>query len=142
MGKNFGFQIKLSVVTIAIVLVTVLCTSLSQMFMTRNDVLRQGRDGLSSISSTLAESVPLQHALMQKKIIIDRNIMKTQFELSGFPVPEVLMDAELDLVNQDGGTGRHDQGDISDNVNQAAWGSAEINSNVTSSSVMTREISV
>ncbi|MDY0226812.1 MAG: hypothetical protein RBR38_08275 [Desulfomicrobium apsheronum] len=68
--------------------------------------------------------------------------MKTQFELSGFPVPEVLMDAELDLVNQDGGTGRHDQGDISDNVNQAAWGSAEINSNVTSSSVMTREISV
>lgn len=103
MGKNFGFQIKLSVVTIAIVLVTVLCLSMSQMFMTRNDVLRQGRDGLFSISSTLAESVALQHALMQKKIIIDRDIMKTQFELGGFPVPEVLMDAELDLVNQDGG---------------------------------------
>ena len=103
MGKNFGFQIKLSVVTIAIVLVTVLCLSLSQMFMTRNDVLRQGRDGLFSISSTLAESVALQHALMQKKIIIDRDIMKTQFELGGFPVPEVLMDAELDLVDQEGG---------------------------------------
>ncbi|SFK11915.1 methyl-accepting chemotaxis protein [Desulfomicrobium apsheronum] len=67
MGKKFGFQIKLSVVTIAIVLVTVLCTSLSQMFMTRNDVLRQGRDGLSSISSTLVESVPLQHARLQKR---------------------------------------------------------------------------
>ncbi|MBE1426317.1 methyl-accepting chemotaxis protein [Desulfomicrobium macestii] len=40
---------------------------------------------------------------MQKKIIIDRDIMKTQFELGGFPVPEVLMDAELDLVNQEGG---------------------------------------
>ncbi|WP_192624334.1 methyl-accepting chemotaxis protein [Desulfomicrobium macestii] len=71
--------------------------------MTRNDVLRQGRDGLFSISSTLVESVALQHALMQKKIIIDRDIMKTQFELGGFPVPEVLMDAELDLVNQEGG---------------------------------------
>ncbi|SFL72994.1 Methyl-accepting chemotaxis protein [Desulfomicrobium norvegicum] len=103
MGKNLGFQIKLSVVTIAIVLVTVLCLSLSQIFMTRNDVLRQGRDGLFSISSTLVESVTLQHALMQKKIIIDRDIMKTQFELGGFPVPEVLMDAELDLVNQEGG---------------------------------------
>lgn len=103
MGKNLGFQIKLSVVTIAIVLVTVLCLSLSQIYMTRNDVLRQGREGLFSISATLAESVALQHALMQKKIIIDRDIMKTQFELSGFPVPEVLMDAELDLVNQEGG---------------------------------------
>ncbi|SFK11938.1 hypothetical protein SAMN04488082_114102 [Desulfomicrobium apsheronum] len=67
--------------------------------------------------------------------------MKTQFELSGFPVPELLMDAELDLVNQDGGTGRHDQEDISDNVNQDARGIAEINSNVTSSSAMTQEIS-
>ncbi|WP_371877425.1 methyl-accepting chemotaxis protein [Desulfomicrobium sp. ZS1] len=103
MEKNLGFQVKLSIVTIAIVLVTVLCLSLSQMYMTRNDVLRQGRDGLSSISSTLAESVALQHSLMQNKINIDRDIMKTQFELSGFPIPEVLMDAEFDLVDQDGG---------------------------------------
>jgi len=103
MKKNLGFQVKLAVVTIAIVLVTVLCLSISQIYMTRNDVLRQGRDGLSSISSTLAESVALQHSLMQNKINIDRNIMKTQFELSGFPIPEVLMDAEFDLVNQDGG---------------------------------------
>jgi methyl-accepting chemotaxis protein len=103
MKKNLGFQVKLAVVTIAIVLVTVLCLSISQIYMTRNDVLRQGRDGLSSISSTLAESVALQHSLMKNKINIDRDIMKTQFELSGFPIPEVLMDAEFDLVDQDGG---------------------------------------
>jgi len=71
--------------------------------MTRSDSMRQGRDGLSSISATLAESVALQHTLMQRKILIDRDIMKTQFELGGFPVPEVLMDAELELVDQDGG---------------------------------------
>ena len=95
MKKNIGFQVKLTVVTIAIVLVTVLCLSISQIYMTRNDVLRQGRDGLSSISSTLAESVALQHSLMKNKINIDRDIMKTQFELSGFPIPEVLMDASV-----------------------------------------------
>ncbi len=103
MGKNLGFQVKLSVVTIAIVLVTVLCLSISQIYMTRNDVLRQGRDGLSSVSSTLAKSVALQHSLMQNKINIDRDIMKTQFELNGFPIPEVLMDAKFDLVDQEGG---------------------------------------
>ena len=103
MENNLGFQVKLSVVTIAIVLVTVLCLCVSQMLMTRTDSLRQGRDGLSSISATLAESVALQHALMQRKIMIDRDIMRTQFELGGFPVPEVLMDAELDLVDQNGG---------------------------------------
>jgi methyl-accepting chemotaxis protein len=103
MGKNLGFQVKLSVVTIAIVLVTVLCLCVSQMLMTRKDSLRQGRGGLTSISSTLAESVDLQHTLMQRKIMIDRDIMRTQFELGGFPVPEVLMDAELDVVDQNGG---------------------------------------
>ena len=103
MGNKLGFQTKLSVLTIAIVLVTVLCLSVSQVYMANRDTLRQGRDGLARISATLAESVALQHALMQKKLRIDRDIMKTQFELSGFPVPEVLMEAELELVDQDSG---------------------------------------
>ena len=103
MNKSLGFQAKLSIVTIAIVLVTVLCLSVSQIFMANTDALRQGRDGLTRISATLAESVALQHTLMQKKLRIDRDIMKTQFELSGFPVPEVLMEAELELVDQTGG---------------------------------------
>ncbi|WP_459825745.1 methyl-accepting chemotaxis protein [Desulfomicrobium salsuginis] len=71
--------------------------------MANTDALRQGRDGLTRISATLAESVALQHTLMQKKLRIDRDIMKTQFELSGFPVPEVLMEVELELVDQDSG---------------------------------------
>jgi methyl-accepting chemotaxis protein len=103
MGKALGFQTKLSVVTIAIVLVTVLCLSVSQIYMANKDALRQGRESLNRISATLAESVALQHTLMQRKLLIDRDIMKTQFELSGFPVPEVLMDAELELVDQNGG---------------------------------------
>jgi methyl-accepting chemotaxis protein len=103
MINTLGFQTKLSILTIAIVLVTVLCLSASQVYMANTDALRQGRDGLARISATLAESVALQHALMQKKLRIDRDIMKTQFELSGFPVPEVLMEAELELVDQAGG---------------------------------------
>ena len=103
MGTSLGFQTKLSVLTIAIVLVTVLCLSISQIFMANKDALRQGRDGLARISATLAESVALQNTLMQKKLRIDRDIMKTQFELGGFPVPEVLMDAEMDIVDQAGG---------------------------------------
>ena len=103
MNKALGFQTKLTIATIGVVLVTVLCLSVSQMYMASRDALRQGRDGLGRISATLAESVALQHALMQRKILIDRDIMKTQFELSGFPVPEVLLDAELELVDQNGG---------------------------------------
>ena len=103
MGKSLGFQTKIAGVTIAIVLVTVLCLSVFQIFMADRDTLRQGRDGLTSISATLAESVALQHTLMQHKLLIDRDIMKTQFELSGFPVPEVLMEAELELTDQAGG---------------------------------------
>lgn len=103
MGKTLGFQTKLSVVTIAIVLVTVLCLAVSQFYMANQDALRQGRDGLSSISATLAESVALQHSLMLNKIRIDRDIMKTQFELSGFPVPEVLMELNMEIFDQDGG---------------------------------------
>lgn len=105
MGKTLGFQTKLSVVTIAIVLVTVLCLAVSQFYMANKDALRQGRDGLASISQTLAESVALQHSLMVGKIRIDRDIMKTQFELSGFPVPEVLMEAEMEMFDQNGGAG-------------------------------------
>jgi len=103
MGKSLGFQTKIAGVTIAIVLVTVLCLSVFQIYMANTDTLRQGRDGLTSISATLAESVALQHTLMQHKLLIDRDIMKTQFELSGFPVPEVLMEAELELTDQAGG---------------------------------------
>ena len=103
MANSLGFQTKLSVVTIGIVLVTVLCLSISQIFMTRQDTLRQARDGLAGVSATLGESVELQHALMLRKIRIDRDIMKTQFELGGFPVPEVLMDAEMDIFDQAGG---------------------------------------
>jgi len=103
MGNSLGFQTKLSIVTIGIVLVTVLCLSLSQIYMSNTDTLDQGRDGLTRISSTLSRSVSLQHTLMQRKLLTDREIMKTQFELSGFPVPEVLMDAELDVVDQSGG---------------------------------------
>jgi methyl-accepting chemotaxis protein len=103
MIKTLGFQTKLTVATICIVLVTVLCLSVSQIYMAGNDALRQGRDGLGRISSTLEESVALQHTLMQRKLLIDRDIMKTQFELSGFPVPEVLLDVELELVDQSGG---------------------------------------
>lgn len=103
MGNALGFQTKLSVVTVAIVLVTVLCLTVSQFYMTNKDALRQGRDGLSSISATLAESVALQHSLMLNKIRIDRDIMKTQFELSGFPVPEVLMEADMEMIDQSGG---------------------------------------
>lgn len=106
MGNSLGFQTKLSVVSIAIVLVTVLCLTVSQLYMANRDALRQGREGLGSISDTLAESVALQHALMMNKIRIDRDIMKTQFELSGFPVPEALMDAEMDIFDQDGGEAR------------------------------------
>lgn len=87
MGNNLGFQTKLSVVTIAIVLVTVLCLSASQIYMANTDALVQGRAGLTRVSATLAKSVDLQHALMQRKLLIDRDIMRTQFELSGFPVP-------------------------------------------------------
>ena len=103
MTKSLGFQTKLSIVTIAIVLVTVLCLSVSQIIMANRDALRQGRDGLTRISATLAESVALQNTLMQRKLLIDRDIMKTQFELGGFPVPEVLMEAELELSDQSGG---------------------------------------
>jgi methyl-accepting chemotaxis protein len=103
MGNSLGFQTKIAGVTIAIVLVTVLCLSVFQIYMANTDTLRQGRDGLTSISATLAESVALQHTLMQHKLLIDRDIMKTQFELSGFPVPEVLMEAELELTDQAGG---------------------------------------
>ena len=106
MGNTLGFQTKLSVVTIAIVLVTVLCLSASQIYMANTDALLQGRAGLTRVSATLASSVALQHALMQRKLVIDRDIMRTQFELSGFPVPEVLMDAELELVDQNGGDGQ------------------------------------
>ena len=103
MNNSLGFQTKLSIATIGVVLVTVLCLSVSQMYMAGKDALRQGRDGLGRISATLTESVALQHTLMQRKLLIDRDIMKTQFELSGFPVPEVLLDAELELVDQNGG---------------------------------------
>ena len=103
MGKSLGFQTKIAGVTIAIVLVTVLCLSVFQIYMANTDSLRQGRDGLTRISATLAESVALQHTLMQHKLLIDLDIMKTQFELSGFPVPEVLMEAELELTDQAGG---------------------------------------
>ncbi len=103
MGNSLGFQTKMAGVTIAIVLVTVLCLSLFQIYTANRDALRQGRDGLTRISATLAESVALQHALMQRKLRIDRDIMQTQFELGGFPVPEVLMEAELELTDQAGG---------------------------------------
>jgi methyl-accepting chemotaxis protein len=74
--------------------------------MANADALRQGRDGLSRISATLGEAVALQHTLMQNKLRTDRDIMRTQFELGGFPVPEVLMEAELVLQDQDGGEAR------------------------------------
>ena len=43
MGKSLGFQTKLSILTIAIVLVTVLWLSASQVYMANTDALRQGR---------------------------------------------------------------------------------------------------
>ena len=103
MFRSLGFQIKLTVATIGIVLVTVLCLAVSQTYMANTEALRQGRDSLGQVSTTLAESVALQDALMRRKLLIDRDIMKTQFELSGFPVPEVLMEAELELRDQAGG---------------------------------------
>lgn len=103
MLSSLGFRVKLSVLTIAIVIITVLCLSGSQIFMANEDALRQGRDGLLRISATLGEAVALQHTLMQNKLRIDRDIMRTQFELGGFPVPEVLMEAEMTLQDQGGG---------------------------------------
>jgi hypothetical protein len=40
MIKTLGFQTKLTVATICIVLVTVLCLSVSQIYMAGNDALR------------------------------------------------------------------------------------------------------
>ena len=98
-----GIQTKISILTVAIVLVTVVCLSVSQIYLANNDALAKGREGLGTISAMLGESVALQHTLMQDKVRIDRDIMRTQFALSGFPIPEVLMDAELDLIPQEGG---------------------------------------
>lgn len=98
-----GIQIKITILTVAIVLVTVACLSVSQIYMANKDALAQGQAGLAAISDMLGESVALQHTLMEGKIRIDRDILRTQFALSGFPIPEVLMDATLDLVPQTGG---------------------------------------
>lgn len=106
MGDRIGFQAKISILTIGIVLVTVLCLSASQIYMANTDALRQGREGLSRISNTLIESVALQESLMAHKLGGDRDILRGQFGLRGFPVPEVLLDAELDLVDQSGGEPR------------------------------------
>lgn len=103
MTNRMNFQTKLAGVSIAIVLLTVLSTAVTNLYMSKRESIRQGRQLLSNVSATLSEAVSLQNVLMEKKISADRDIMKTQFALSGFPIPEALMDVEMKLVNQDSG---------------------------------------
>lgn len=95
MPVRLGFHTKLMLVTIAIVLVTIVCLTLMQAVMTRQGYRDKGRAALDGVATTLHEAVTLQDSLNQQKIRADLDVLTTQFELSGFPVPEPLMEIEI-----------------------------------------------
>ena len=103
MLARLGFQTKLALATIGIVLVTILCLSAMQAVSTRQAYIERGREILSGVSHTLGQALELQDNMARRKIASDLGVLTTQFELSGFPVLEVLMDASMTVRDQDGG---------------------------------------
>ncbi len=103
MFARLGFQTKLAFVTIGIVLVTILCLSAVQAVLTRHGYVERGQAALAGVSHTLEQALGLQDSMARRKIASDLGVLATQFELSGFPVLEMLMDAPLTLHDQDSG---------------------------------------
>jgi methyl-accepting chemotaxis protein len=76
MPVRLGFHTKLILVTIAIVLVTIVCLTLMQAVMTRQGYRDKGRAALEGVAATLHEAVSLQDSLNQQKIRADLAVVR------------------------------------------------------------------
>ncbi|NCD26333.1 MAG: PAS domain-containing protein [Deltaproteobacteria bacterium] len=103
MFARCGFQTRLVVVAIGIVVVTIVCLSAVQAVLTRQMHVDRGRETLAGVSHTLGQALGLQDGMARRKIASDLGVLATQFELSGFPVLERLLDVSLTARDQDQG---------------------------------------
>ncbi|QGY41936.1 PAS domain-containing protein [Pseudodesulfovibrio cashew] len=95
-----GFQSKLTIASVCIVLLTIVCMTGVNFINSRSEYLENGVTSLNDISATLAETVTMQDRLARKKIISDLNIFKSAMGVSGLPMFEMLYDVDMTITNQ------------------------------------------
>ncbi|WP_029897076.1 methyl-accepting chemotaxis protein [Desulfohalovibrio reitneri] len=103
MLRKIPFRTKLVIASLFIVFVTLACMAATQFVTTKRGYLRNGQETLSNVSRSLRELASLQHDLKKKNAASDLSIMRTQFELKGFPIVQPLMEVEAPLRSQRGG---------------------------------------
>lgn len=97
---HFGFQSKLTIASLLIVLLTIGCMVGVNTINSRSDYLENGIASLEDVSSTLADTVAMQDTLARKKIGSDLNIFKSVMGVSGLPMFEMLYDVDMSIRNQ------------------------------------------
>ncbi|QJB54972.1 methyl-accepting chemotaxis protein [Pseudodesulfovibrio sp. zrk46] len=97
---KFGFQSKLTIASLLIVLLTIACMSGVNFYNSRSEYLDNGVAALEDVSSTLAETVAMQDRLARRKIGSDLNIFSRVMGISGLPMFEMLYDVDMTIKNQ------------------------------------------
>lgn len=97
---NLGFQYKLIIATLSIVLLTIVCMGAVNSYNSRSAYLDSGVAALENVSRTLAETVAMQDRLARTKIGSDLKIFKSIMGISGLPMFEMLYDVEMTVTNQ------------------------------------------
>lgn len=97
MLKKVGVQAKLTLGCIAVVLVTLLCTSAMNGWYSKKGYTKQGYELLQGVSRTLVETVQLKHDLTVKALDSELNVFDLQFNLKGFPVINPLFESKIAL---------------------------------------------
>ncbi len=103
MFNTLSFRNKLiagSLVMVLTAMVSMLATSFVD---TKRGYIRQGREALRNVSQILMESAQFQDTLNRNKIGSDLKLMQLQFGLSGFPIPEIFMEVETEIVHESTG---------------------------------------
>lgn len=101
---SLGFQSKLTLATLFIVILTIACMAGVNFVNSRSEYLESGIAALEDVSATLAETVAMQDHLARKKIISDLNIFKSAMGVSGLPMFEMLYDVDMTITDQVTGT--------------------------------------
>jgi len=100
---SIGFQGKLTIASLSIVILTICCMTGVNFVNSRSNYLDSGLASLEDVSHTLSETVTMQDRLARKKIVSDLSIFKSIMGISGLPMFEMLYDVDMTLTNQETG---------------------------------------
>ncbi len=101
MFKRLGVQTKLFLGCIAIVLVTLVCTSTMNIWQSKKGYTEKGHELLLGVSQNLLNTIQLQHDLTVHALKSELNVFDLQFNLKGFPVINPLHEREVQLQHGD-----------------------------------------